>query len=264
MFHHLPNQKVKTKIGWNHHQDPTVLFLGGFLLIDQEKHKASLKQCGELLIQQPGSCNEESRFWGALWYPILGTEKKAEARNHPGRKSLLFVSQDLWAGFGGAFGEFQWSSSTTLTGPPNFWVLAELQESSILPTKIFEKYVSNLQNDHHDSWHESSCNGSKNTMSTHPFHSSKAASPPNATCGSEEKNAVTETPNPKPETHSPASWIKTWTFWLRYLESYVENMRRFSTGSDWEGLRLGKYIGLETENRENTPKSSILTGVFHD
>lgn len=26
MFHHLPNQKVKTKIGWNHHQDPTVLF----------------------------------------------------------------------------------------------------------------------------------------------------------------------------------------------------------------------------------------------
>ena len=138
-------------------------FLGRFLVNWSRKTQSFTKavcQCAELLIQQPGSCNEESRFWGALWYPILGAEKKAEARNHPGRKSLLFVSQDLWAGFGGAFGEFQWSSSTTLTVPPNFWVLAELQESSILPTKIPEKYVSNLQNDHHDSWHESSCNGS--------------------------------------------------------------------------------------------------------
>ena len=212
MFHHLPNQKSENK---NWLKTTTKIQRCFFWMFPVNWSRKT--RVGNCWSNSQVAGNAESHFWGALWYPILGTEKKAEARNHPGRKSLLFVSQDLWACFGGAFGEFQWSSSTTLTGPANFWVLAKLQESSILPTKIPEKYVSNLQNDHHDSWHESSCNGSKNTMSTHPrhlFHSSPPAASPPLPLVVQRKRMLSLKPN-TPETrntHSPASWIKTWDF----------------------------------------------------
>ena len=92
-------------------------------------------------------------------------------------------------------------------------------------------------------------------MSTHPrhlFHSSPpAASHTPPLGGSEEKNAVTET---KHTRHLTCELDQDMDFLIAIPRVVCgENMRRSSTGSDWEGLRLGKYVDV-TENRVFTPQ----------